>query len=107
MAATAWLYLVVPKGFLPDQDTGLLIGTTDAPQDISFRAMSDRQLAVAEIIRKDPEVVSVDDRNEHCALLGRGEQVIEYEIGGAAIFSESCDEQMINFVEDEWRDDGD
>jgi len=59
MAATAWLYLVVPKGFLPDQDTGLLIGTTDAPQDISFRAMSDRQLAVAEIIKKDPEVVSV------------------------------------------------
>jgi hydrophobe/amphiphile efflux-1 (HAE1) family protein len=59
MAATGWLYVVVPKGFLPDQDTGLLIGTTDAPQDISFAAMSARQRELAVIIGKDPDVVSV------------------------------------------------
>jgi hydrophobe/amphiphile efflux-1 (HAE1) family protein len=59
MAATCWLYVVIPKGFLPEQDTGLLIGTTDAPQDISFSAMSTRQRNVAEIIGKDPNVVSV------------------------------------------------
>jgi multidrug efflux pump len=59
MVATGWLYVAVPKGFLPEQDTGLLIGTTDAPQDISFATMLVRQRAIAEIIAKDPDVVSV------------------------------------------------
>ena len=39
VACTAWLYTVVPKGFFPDQDTGLLIGTSQAAADTSFRAM--------------------------------------------------------------------
>ena len=60
LVATFWLYATIHKGFLPQQDTGLLIGTTDAPQDISFAAMSARQRAIADAIRRDPDVVAVD-----------------------------------------------
>src|SRR5205807_9376016 len=56
---TIWLYILVPKGLLPQQDTGLIIGVTDAPQSISFKAMVERQRAVAELARKDPDVVGV------------------------------------------------
>jgi hydrophobe/amphiphile efflux-1 (HAE1) family protein len=59
MVLTGWLYSVIATGFLPEQDTGLLIGTTDAPQDISFSAMVERQRLLAEAIGKDPDVVSV------------------------------------------------
>jgi hydrophobe/amphiphile efflux-1 (HAE1) family protein len=59
MAGTGWLYVAVPKGFIPEQDTGLLIGTTDAPQDISFPAMAALQRKVADIIAHDLDVVSV------------------------------------------------
>jgi hydrophobe/amphiphile efflux-1 (HAE1) family protein len=58
--ATGLLYATIEKGFLPQQDTGLLIGTTDAAQDISFAAMSERQQQVAAIIARDPDVVTVD-----------------------------------------------
>jgi multidrug efflux pump len=60
LVATVMLYGMVSKGFLPQQDTGLLIGITDAAQDISFPAMQARQNAVAEIVARDPAVVSVD-----------------------------------------------
>ena len=59
MVATVWLYIIVPKGLLPQQDTGLIIGVTDSAQSISFKAMVERQRAVAEIVRQDPDVVSV------------------------------------------------
>ena len=59
LAATIWLYIIVPKGLLPQQDTGLIIGVTDAAQSISFRAMVARQRAIADIVRKDPDVASV------------------------------------------------
>jgi len=59
MLLTVWLYVIVPKGFLPEQDTGLLVGTTDAPQDISFAEMSARQRALSDVIGQDPDVVSV------------------------------------------------
>jgi multidrug efflux pump len=57
---TGLLYATINKGFLPQQDTGLLIGTTDAAQDISFPAMAERQQQVAAIIARDPDVVTVD-----------------------------------------------
>src|SRR5262249_52371680 len=60
LAATLWLYVIVPKGFLPVQDTGLLLGITDAAQDISFTSMAERQRAIADIVRRDPDVVAVD-----------------------------------------------
>jgi multidrug efflux pump len=60
LVATLWLYVVIPKGFLPQQDTGLLLGVTDAAQDISFAAMAERQRAVADAIARDPDVRRVD-----------------------------------------------
>jgi multidrug efflux pump subunit AcrB len=59
LAGTVWLYIVVPKGLLPQQDTGLIVGVTDSAQSISFKAMIARQRAVAEIVARDPDVVSV------------------------------------------------
>jgi len=53
---TAGLYLAVPKGFFPIQDSGVIQAVTEAPQDTSFSAMADKQQALAELILKDPEV---------------------------------------------------
>jgi multidrug efflux pump len=60
LVATVWLYIQVPKGFLPQQDTGLIVATTDADQSISVDAMSKVQSQVAEIARRDPDVAGVD-----------------------------------------------
>jgi multidrug efflux pump subunit AcrB len=59
LIATIYLYLVVPKGLLPNQDTGEIIGVTDAGQNISFKAMLDRQRQVSDIVAKDPDVQGV------------------------------------------------
>src|ERR1019366_7686618 len=59
MVATIWLYVIIPKSLLPDQDTGLIVGVTDSSQSISFKEMVARQRAVAEIVRRDSDVVSV------------------------------------------------
>jgi multidrug efflux pump len=56
---TAVLAFLVPKGLFPQQDTGMLLGVTSAPPDTSFLAMSDRQRAVADVVRADPDVRSV------------------------------------------------
>jgi HAE1 family hydrophobic/amphiphilic exporter-1/multidrug efflux pump len=58
IAATIYLYIVVPKGFFPQQDTGFIYGFTDAAQDISFSAMSARQKALGEVVRKDPAIAT-------------------------------------------------
>ena len=59
LVATVWLYIIIPKGLLPQQDTGMILGVTDSAQSISFKAMVQRQREVSEIVRKDPDVVSV------------------------------------------------
>ena len=59
VALTALLYLVVPKGFFPTQDTGLIQGVTVASQDVSFSAMATRQQALSALIMKNPAVESV------------------------------------------------
>jgi len=56
LGLTVLLWLVVPKGFFPVQDSGLLLGISEAPQSISFTAMSRRQQALAEVIQQDPAV---------------------------------------------------
>ncbi len=56
IVGTVWLYIVVPKGFFPTEDTGYVFGTTEANTDIAFTAMTERQRKVAEIVRKDPAV---------------------------------------------------
>lgn len=56
MGATVWLYSIIPKGFFPQQDTGVMIGVTEASQDISFPAMAKLQTRVADIVLADPAV---------------------------------------------------
>jgi HAE1 family hydrophobic/amphiphilic exporter-1 len=56
IAGTVWLYLVIPKGFFPREDTGFVLVTTEAQSDISFAAMIERQKKIADIIRADPAV---------------------------------------------------
>jgi HAE1 family hydrophobic/amphiphilic exporter-1 len=60
IAGTIWLYIVVPKGFFPTEDTGYLLGITEAKTDIAFDAMTDHQRRVADIVRADPAVEYVN-----------------------------------------------
>jgi multidrug efflux pump len=59
LVLTLLLYVVVPKGFFPVQDTGVILGISEAPQDVSFTAMSQRQQQLAREILKDPDVLSL------------------------------------------------
>ena len=59
LAATVWLYFVVPKGFLPLQDTGLITAVTEAGTEVSFAEMQRLQKLVADKIRQDPDVTGV------------------------------------------------
>ena len=59
LAASVILYVVVPKGFFPLQDTGVIQGISEAPQSVSFAAMAERQESLARAILKDPAVESV------------------------------------------------
>src|SRR5262245_41695777 len=56
MIGTIWLYIIIPKGFFPIEDTGFIAGTIEGPSDISFKAMLERQSRIAAIVRKDPAV---------------------------------------------------
>jgi hydrophobic/amphiphilic exporter-1 (mainly G- bacteria), HAE1 family len=60
IAGTIWLYIIVPKGFFPTEDTGYLIGITEGKTDIAFPAMVEHQRKVADIIRADPAVAYVN-----------------------------------------------
>ena len=59
VALTALLYLLVPKGFFPSEDTGLIVGFTRASQDVSFDAMARRQQALVQRVLADPAVATV------------------------------------------------
>jgi multidrug efflux pump len=59
LVGTILLYIYVPKGFFPVQDTGVLLGVSDAPQNVSFAAMARRQQTLASVILKDPAVESL------------------------------------------------
>lgn len=63
---TILLYVTIPKGLLPEQDTGLIIGVVQADQNVAFPQMEQRTLAVAEALRKDPAVTGV------AAFIGAG-----------------------------------
>jgi multidrug efflux pump len=56
---TIVLYIVVPKGFFPVQDTGQILGISEAPESVSFSSMAQRQEALAAVILKDPDVVNL------------------------------------------------
>jgi multidrug efflux pump len=59
LVLTVILYIIVPKGFFPVQDTGIIQGISEAPESISFPAMAERQQALAAVILKDPAVESL------------------------------------------------
>ena len=59
LVLTLFLYVVVPKGFFPVQDTGVILGVSDAPQSVSFTSLSQRQQALAHLILQDPDVESL------------------------------------------------
>ena len=63
---TGYLYVVIPKGFFPQQDTGMIMGIAEAAQDISYPAMAQRMQAVMATVMKDPAVASVG------AMVGAG-----------------------------------
>jgi multidrug efflux pump len=58
-ALTAYLYVIIPKGFFPLQDTGVIQAISEAPQSISYAAMAERQQQLASAILKDPDVESL------------------------------------------------
>ena len=59
VAVNVGLFIVIPKGFFPEQDTGRISGTIQAEQDISFQAMKEKLTEVVDIIRSDPDIDSV------------------------------------------------
>src|ERR1700720_1558209 len=59
LALTLFLFLIIPKGFFPVQDTGVILGVSEAPATLSFLALAERQQAVAKVILKDQDVVSL------------------------------------------------
>ena len=59
LVLTLFLYVVVPKGFFPVQDTGVILGVSDAPQSVSFTSLAEHQQALARVILQDPDVASL------------------------------------------------
>ena len=59
LVLTLFLYVIVPKGFFPVQDTGVILGISEGAQNISFAAMAQRQQELAKVILKDPDVESL------------------------------------------------
>ena len=80
LGLTAYLYIVIPKGFFPNQDTGLLIGIAEGAQDISFHGMEGRLLAVAKVISADPDI-SGYSASTGPGLAGQTENTARFFIG--------------------------
>jgi len=59
LVGTLALYIVVPKGFFPVQDTGVILGTSEAPQTVSFQSMAERQQRLVDVLLQDPAVDNV------------------------------------------------
>ena len=59
LVLTLILYVIVPKGFFPVQDTGVILGISEAPQSVSFPSLEERQKALTHIILQDPDVASL------------------------------------------------
>ncbi len=55
---TVYLYITIPKGFFPAQDTGLVLAVTEGPQDVSFKRMSELQVALTQVLLEDPDTLA-------------------------------------------------
>ena len=74
LAGTVYLYLIMPTGFIPSQDSGFIFGVTMAGQDISFPSMAEKQKAVSDILQADPNVenaVTFADQNNSAFLFSK------------------------------------
>jgi hydrophobe/amphiphile efflux-1 (HAE1) family protein len=68
IALTGYLFMIIPKGFFPQQDTGMIQGISQAAEDISFPAMAQRQRALVDVILRDPAVATVGSQIGASAL---------------------------------------
>jgi hydrophobe/amphiphile efflux-1 (HAE1) family protein len=68
IALTGYLFVIIPKGFFPQQDTGMIQGISEAGEDISFPAMAQRQQALVDVILRDPGIESVGSQIGASAL---------------------------------------
>lgn len=59
LAATVLLFIVIPKGFFPQQDTGFIFGFAESSKDASFDAMNQRMMKLADVLRKDPDITQI------------------------------------------------
>ncbi len=75
LVATVWMFIVIPKGFIPDQDTDQIAAVTEASQGTSFKQMVEYQKAVAQIVSEDPnvEALNFQHRRRACVHAGRSE----------------------------------
>jgi hydrophobe/amphiphile efflux-1 (HAE1) family protein len=87
IALTGYLYVIIPKGFFPQQDTGLIIAQSEAAQDISFQAMLERQQALQDALMRDPAVDTVG------AAVGAGGGVYTMNDGRAYIQLKPADQR--------------
>jgi multidrug efflux pump subunit AcrB len=62
IALTGYLYVIIPKGFFPQQDTGMILGIAETAQDTSFHAMAQRMEVAIKVVLEDPAVASVGDQ---------------------------------------------
>jgi HAE1 family hydrophobic/amphiphilic exporter-1 len=58
VVGTGYIYVTIPKGFFPQQDTGFIFGLAEGAQDVSIRGMMERELALAQILIKDPDIAT-------------------------------------------------
>ena len=59
IALTVYLFIIIPKGFFPQQDTGMILGISQANEDISFPAMAERQQALVDVLLQDPAIDTI------------------------------------------------
>jgi len=90
---TIWLYIIMPKGFLPDQDTGAITAVIEGSPHISFSAMSRLQGDVAEIVARDPDVTGV------ASIVGIGQLNATQNVGNLKILLKPRDERKSNVTE--------
>jgi len=90
---TIWLYIIMPKGFLPDQETGAITAVIEGSPHISFSAMSRLQGDVAEIVARDPDVTGV------ASIVGIGQLNATQNVGNLKILLKPRDERKSNVTE--------
>jgi HAE1 family hydrophobic/amphiphilic exporter-1 len=77
LAATIWLFGLIPKGLFPSDDTGQLLGTTEAAEGVSFGALVEHQQQVAAIVVRDPDVLAVTSSVGTTAAANQGQLIID------------------------------